>query len=50
MQIIDNYSMVNYQQLNITEEDSMQDLMTQIDNLVQFDEHRMPKDSHFLDN
>jgi len=32
------------------DEESMMNLMMHIDNLVQYDEYRMPKDSAFLDN
>mgnify|MGYP000329874550 CR=1 FL=1 len=32
------------------DEDSMQNVIMHIDNLVQYDEYRMPKDSDFLDN
>ena len=32
------------------DEDSMQNVIMHIDNLVQYDEYRMPKDSAFLDN
>lgn len=47
MDVVDNYSGVNYQQLNIQDEESVFELQMVIDNLVQFDENRMPSDKHF---
>ena len=47
--IVDNFSLVNFQQLDISEEDSVNEVIAQLDNMVQYDEYRMPKDSHFLD-
>jgi len=47
--VVDNYSGVNYQQLNIQDEESVFELQMVIDNLVQFDENRMPSDKHFTD-
>ena len=41
--------MVNFQQLNIEEEESVQELQITIDNMVQYDENRMPSDKHFMD-
>ena len=48
--VVDNFWSVNFQLLNIQDEDSVQDLMINIDNMVQYDEYRMPKDKDFLDN
>jgi len=50
MEVIDNFSLVNYQQLNIQDEESVSMVMAAIDNLVQYDDYRMPKDTNFLDN
>ena len=49
MDVVDNFSMVNYQQLDIDNEESVQDLQVTIDNMVQYDENRMPSDKHFMD-
>ena len=48
--VVENFNMVQYTQSDITNENSMADLMLLIDNLVQYDEYKMPKDSAFLDN
>jgi len=50
MEVIDNYSLVNYQQCDIQDEESVSMVMANVDNLVQYDEYRMPKDKDFLDN
>lgn len=50
MEVVDNFSSVNYQALDIQDEESINHVMIQIDNMVQYDEYRMPKDSAFLDN
>lgn len=50
MDVVDNFSMVNFIQLNIEDEDSVQELQMNIDNIIQYDENRMPNDKHFLDN
>ena len=47
--VVDAYSMVNFQQLNIEDEESVQELQMVIDNMVQYDESRMPSDKHFMD-
>ena len=47
--VVDNFSMLNFQQLNVDEEESVQDLQITIDNMVQYDENRMPNDKHFMD-
>ena len=47
--VIDNFSLVNFQQLDISEEESVAELIAMIDSVVQYDEHRMPKDGHFQD-
>ena len=47
--VVDNFSMLNFQQLNCDEEESVQELQITIDNMVQYDENRMPNDKHFLD-
>ena len=48
--VIDNYSTMNFHQLNIEEEESVHELQMTIDNMVQYDENRMPNDKHFMDN
>ena len=48
--MIDNYSTMNFHQLNIEEEESVHELQMTIDNMVQYDENRMPNDKHFMDN
>jgi hypothetical protein len=48
--VIDNFWSVNFQTLNIQDEETVQDLMINLDNMVQYDEYRMPKDRDFLDN
>ena len=42
--------MVQYTTSDIQDEDSIANLMMHIDNLVQYDEYRMPRDSAFFDN
>ena len=48
--MIDNYSLVNYHCVDVTEEESVQELIMQIDNMVQYDEYKMPNDKQFMDN
>jgi len=50
MDVVDNFSMVNFIQLNIEDEESVGELQMNIDNIVQYDENRMPNDRHFTDN
>ena len=50
MDVVDNFGLVNFFQLDIQDEDSVNDIIMQLDNMVQFDEYRMPNDKHFLDN
>lgn len=47
--VIDGFSMVNYHTLDITDEESVSDVLMQIDNMVQYDEYRMPNDKKFMD-
>ena len=47
--VIDSFSLVAYQPLDITDEESIMDVIMQIDNMVQYDEYRMPSDKKFLD-
>lgn len=47
--VVDNYSLVNFQQLDISEEESICELQQTLDGMVQFDENRMPSDKHFMD-
>ena len=47
--VVDNFSLVNFQQLDISEEESVVELIAMIDSVVQYDEYRMPKDNHFPD-
>ena len=49
-EVIENFNLVQYTTSDIMDEESIQDLMVQMDNLVQYDEYRMPKDSYFMDN
>ena len=49
IEVVDNFSMLNFQQLNVEEEESVQELQITIDNMVQYDESRMPNDKHFYD-
>jgi len=48
--VIDNFNMVQYIPLNIQDDDSVDAIITQIDLLVQYDEHRMPKEGMMPDN
>lgn len=45
--VIDNFSTVAFQPLDIQDEESIADCIYKIDSLVQYDEHRMPKDIDF---
>lgn len=47
--MIDGFSMVNYHTLDITDEESVSDILMQIDNMVQYDDYRMPNDKKFMD-
>ena len=47
--VVDNFGLVNFFQLDISDEDSVNEIIGQLDNMVQYDEYRMPKDSHFMD-
>ena len=49
-EVIENFNMVQYTTCNIQDEDSVANIIMLIDNLVQYDEYRMPKDGAFLDN
>jgi len=49
-EIIENYNMVSYTTSDIHDPDSIHNIQMHIDNLVQYDEHRMPKDTYFEDN
>ena len=49
-EVIDNFNLVQFTLSDITDEEKMMGIMLLIDNLVQYDEYRMPKDSAFLDN
>lgn len=49
-EVIDNFNLVQFTLSDITDEEKMMGIMLLIDNLVQFDEYRMPKDSAFFDN
>ena len=48
--IVDNFSLVNFALMDISDEEKINEVQAQIDNMVQYDEFRMPKDSHFMDN
>lgn len=47
--LIDDWSMVSYQLLDITDEDSLQALLYEIDNALQVGEEKEPDDSKFPD-
>lgn len=47
--VIDGFSLVNYHTLDITDEESVSDVLMQIDNMVQYDDYRMPNDKKFMD-
>jgi hypothetical protein len=47
--VIDTYSMVHFLCVDIQDEESLQHVVMQIDQLVQYDDYRMPNDKHFLD-
>jgi len=47
--VIDGFSMINFHALDITDEESVSDVLMQIDNMVQYDEYRMPNDKKFMD-
>lgn len=49
VEVIDGFSLVNYQPLDITDEESVTNVLMQIDNMVQYDDYRMPNDKKFLD-
>ena len=49
-EVIENFNLVQYTTSDISDDNSIWDLMMHIDNLVQYDEYKMPKDSHFEDN
>lgn len=49
-EVIENFNLIQYTTTDIMDEESMMNLIMHIDNLVQYDEFRMPKDSAFLDN
>ena len=49
-EVIENFNLVQYTTSNIQDEESIQNLILHIDNLVQYDEYKMPKDTNFLDN
>lgn len=47
--VIDNFSLINYLTIDITDESSISDVIMQIDTLVQYDDYRMPNDKNFMD-
>lgn len=49
-EIIENYNMVQYTTNDVNDPDSVHNIQMLIDNLVQYDEHKMPKDTYFQDN
>lgn len=49
-EVIENFNLVQFTTSDITDEESLTNILMMIDNLVQYDEHRMPKDSAFQDN
>ena len=50
VEVIENFNLVQYIPLNIQDEDSVDTIIQQIDNLVQYDEYRMPKEGNMADN
>lgn len=48
--VIDNFSLVHYQLLDISDEESIMNVIMQVEGLVQYDDFRMPNDKKFLDN
>lgn len=49
VEVVDGFSMINFHALDITDEESVSDVLMQIDNMVQYDEYRMPNDKKFMD-
>jgi GPN-loop GTPase len=49
VEVIDGFSLVSYHTLDITDEESLNNVLMQIDNMVQYDDYRMPNDKKFLD-
>ena len=47
--VIDGFSLVNYHPVDITEEESINEVIMNIDGLVQYDDYRMPNDKNFMD-
>ena len=50
VEVVDNFSLVQFTQMDIQDEDCVNGVIALIDSLVQFDEFRMPNDKNFLDN
>ena len=50
VEVIENFNLVQYQPLNIQDEESVDNVIQQIDMLVQYDEFRLPKESMMMDN
>ena len=49
-EVIEDFNLIQYTTSDIQDEESIMNLVMQIDNLVQYDEYKMPKDGHFEDN
>ena len=49
-EVIENFNMIQYTTVDISDEESLSNVLLLVDNLVQYDEYKIPKDSHFLDN
>jgi len=49
-EVIENFNLVQYTTSDIQDPDSVHNLILHIDNLVQYDEYKMPKDTYFEDN
>jgi len=45
-EVIENFNLLQFLTVNIMDEESVGDIILQIDSLIQFDEYRIPKD-HF---
>ena len=46
VEVIDSFSMVRYIPLNINDEETQENIMMQIDNVVGFLEHQLPKENY----
>ena len=49
-EVIENFNLIQYTPCDITDDNSIWNIIMHLDNLVQYDEYRMPQDHHFMDN